>query len=150
MRIREGELTDVDDLIPIFQRFVDNELKGYPIKFQVDKAVKTITELTNNHLTIVMEIEDAVHPDVYKIVGAMSGMVVNSLMGEEIVYQEIFFYILDEYRNHSVEFLRTVKQLAKCKGIDKIVVGAFQNEKLGKFYLMNGFKFLETHYYQEL
>lgn len=150
MRSRRGIIEDVPNLIPIFQRFIETELKDYPIKFDIKIATETITVMTKSHLTIVLEVEDPEQAGKFKIVGAISGLVVKSLMGDEVVFQEIFFYVLEEYRRLSRCFLQDIKTICEYGKVNKIVLSSFQNEILGKFYMANGYKFLETHYYMNL
>lgn len=88
-----------------------------------------------------------------KIVGCMAGHFFPSQFSQEVFFVSIFLYFRDGFRQHTGDFIKQVIEVLKTTHANRFVTAVphFQDqEKMGRFYKMKGFRLLETHWVLDL
>lgn len=102
-------------------------------------------ELAKDHCFLL--IEDG------SLVGILGGAVINGLMSNDLVFQEVIFYIKPEYRKLSKKLIKFMEEYLKIRGINLMAMNAPSTDDIdiiGRFYNINGFKELERIYLKRL
>lgn len=85
--------------------------------------------------------------DTGKVVGGCCGQIVESFLSDEVVYQDLFFYIQPKHRTYTKALMTVLEKECKERGVNKIVMASFgDNERLDKFYKLLGYELLEKHF----
>jgi len=80
--------------------------------------------------------------------GILYGVYVKSVMTDKQMFQEIIWYVLKEYRDHTRPFLELVENRLKSQGINDMILIVLENakaNKLKRFYESKGYRPIETH-----
>ena len=140
--IRTATASDKDAVLLLIKEF--SEIKTIGIKFDTEKVSKITNTCIDSDTVLVLEVEG-------KIVGAACGMLFKSLMSEEIIYQDIYFYIQKPYLNYTKSMLHKIEEKCKEMGVDKISMATMgDNPRLDKLYELLGYKILEKHFSKEI
>ncbi len=88
------------------------------------------------------------------LAGVLIGTVSPQMMTDNLVAQEIMWYVTPEHRNSlsSVRLLLAFEDWSKKRGANGIIMASFAatgDEKLGKFYERRGYQMIETHFLKQ-
>ena len=142
--IRQLEVEDIDKAIPLFEEFCKESLSDYGIPVDVEHLTKLANIYKDN--TLIIESGD-------KLVGIISGAVVDMPAGGKKVYQELVWYVLASHRRYGIKLLNTLEEKCKKEGIDSIIMSLMQNSKSNKlenFYNKRGFRLVEKQYIKQV
>lgn len=101
------------------------------------KLMPTLVETS-----IVMEAENG-------IVGIIAGVITSHIVNNMPLFQEVFWYVEEQYRVHSVNLLEELEPFCAKKGCKQIVMAYHGEERSAvadRLYRKQGYKILETHY----
>jgi hypothetical protein len=82
-------------------------------------------------------------------IGFIAGHFLACHFSNDVMFSVMFFYVQDKYRKFSIHFLKAVEKLLQNTPATKIVMSspAFKDsEKYDRFYQMNGYVHLESHF----
>ncbi len=142
--IRLAGINDLYQIEQIFREFAEDAAPMYKLKFNVDKAKITLEGCLKEHLVPVIEIDG-------KIVGGICGLIIDSMMTSDVIFQDLFFYVKPEYVNLTRNLIRDTQKFCKARGVNKMVLATLgENERLDRFYKLLGFEILEKHFVKEI
>jgi GNAT superfamily N-acetyltransferase len=87
------------------------------------------------------------------LVGILGGVVINSLLSDDLIFQEVIFYVKPEYRKYSKELLKYMELHLKDIDVNLMAMNAPSSDNIdiiGRFYNIQGFKELERIYLKRL
>lgn len=137
--IRKAVISDLSCI-----KLLADEFK--PFHFNADRAmeVEIFHKCIEKHLVLVAE-------EAGEIVGVSCGMLVDSLITHEKVYQDLYFYIKPAYKNYTRSLLNALYELCRGHKVRTLIMASLgDNPRLDKLYELMGFKLLEKHFYKEL
>jgi GNAT superfamily N-acetyltransferase len=88
-----------------------------------------------------------------KCFGLLGGYEVPSPVGEDKIFQEMFWYIQPEYKGLGVKIYKLAEKELKRRGFNVLIMGCLINKythKFIKFYERIGYKPLEMHFIKRL
>lgn len=143
MLIRQATLDDLPSCMPLFFEF-NEHYKVPETDFNIKTVAHTARMILESHLMMVI--------DEGGIQGGIAGLILPSLFGSDMFFQELMFFVRKKYRRHTVGLLRHTEDICKLRGINKVILGHFDYEKLKleKFYGLMGYEYLETQYIKRL
>jgi len=141
--IRQAVLGDLESCIPLFFEF-NSRYKVPETDFNVETVTHTAKLILGSHLMMVI--------DDNGIQGGIAGLILPSLFGSDVFFQELMFFVRKEHRRHTVRLLRETEDICKVEGINKVILGHFdyEKDKIKKFYGLMGYTYLETQYIKRL
>ena len=149
--IRLAETKDINYISELVQEFFEQEVPYLGVKFDVEKVTRTLKDCIENHIVLVLEEEDPERLHCYKIVGGICGLTVKSLLSEETVFQDIFFYIQQPYRVKALMVVSALEEICERDGVNRIILTSIgESPRLDRFYEKIGYKLLEKHYSKEI
>lgn len=87
-------------------------------------------------------------------IGFIAGYFQNCHFSNDVMFSMMYFFLQEDYRQHSAGLLKVVEELLKKNTVaTKFVVSspAFEgSDKLDRWYKMQGFSTLETHFYRDI
>lgn len=105
--------------------------------------IRATMYLTEFHLTIVMTHEG-------RIVGGISGAITPWMFRpRELIFQEYFMYVMPEHRRYSKAFIDEAECICRSRGV-KYMALAGRDKIIDRFYKMQGYEFLESHYIKKV
>lgn len=87
------------------------------------------------------------------LVGVLGGVIINSLLSDDLIFQEVIFYVKPEYRKYSKELLKSMELHLKDIDVNLMAMNAPSSDNIdiiGRFYNIQGFKELERIYLKRL
>lgn len=87
------------------------------------------------------------------LVGILGGVIINSLLSDDLIFQEVIFYVKPEYRKYSKELLKYMELHLKDIDVNLMAMNAPSSDNIdiiGRFYNIQGFKELERIYLKRL
>ena len=121
-----------------------NEYKQFNPDFQLD--FNRCRELCKDAYCLLLIEAD-------EVVGILGGIVANSLISFDLIFQEVIFYVKPEYRNKSLALLKTMQDILIEDGVKLMAMNAPSSDNIdiiGRFYNIQGFKELERIYLKRL
>ena len=85
--------------------------------------------------------------------GILFGVRFKSLISQNIIFQELIWYVNKEYRMSGISLLREAEKSLKLSGVNSIIMAVLENsktDKLKSFYERLGYKQMEVHFIKEL
>lgn len=147
--IRKAKESDAERIIVLINKFFNESLSYYGLRFNQETILETVFFHIKNHIVFVAE-EDNI------IVGVIGGVIAKSLFDRsQDIAQETMWYVDPEYRGGIVG-IRLIKAFEKeCKnlGANFIVMIHMSNlysDTLHRFYKIHGYTFIEQHYIKEI
>jgi len=140
--IRLATISDKGAILDLIKEFAETKAKS--VRFSIDK----VNDITNKciELGTVLSLEVG-----GKIVGAACGMLFKSLMSEELIYQDLFFYIQPSHVGHTKSMLSKLEERCKELKVDRISMATMgDNPRLDKLYELVGYSILEKHFSKEI
>jgi len=137
----------LDDVVNIIKNFYNEAVCEYDNMISVDAIVETITNNKQSAENAFLLIVDG------HCQGMIFGSRFKSLIGNNQIFQEIIWYVNENYRGYGISLLRHVEKLLKSQGISIMIMAVLENsktEKIKSFYERLGFKPMETHYVRNL
>lgn len=135
----------------------------------MDTIESLYEDYTGEHMNIAVLDKDIVRESISRMIadgaliiasvdntdiGFVAGYMQKCLFSKDVMFSLMYFFVKEEHRNHSAGLLKVLEALLKKNTeATKLVVSspAFGgNEKLDRWYTMQGFKPLETHFFKEL
>jgi len=136
--IRLATTKDLSGISSLVTEF--SELKTGDVKFETDKVNGIITKCIENETVLALEVGG-------KVVGGHCAIVVDSLMNNEVIYQDMFFYIRKPYVLHTRSLLRGIERRCVAVGANTVVMATMgDNPRLDKLYKIMGYGIMETHH----
>lgn len=115
--IREATHNDLDIVVKLGLSFFNEAKTELTPKFSEEKAIAVICNMIDNGDCILYVAE---HDGV--IVGMIGAMISEHWFSEEIIAQELFWYVLPEHRGFGIELLDMLEIKAKELGVSKIAM----------------------------
>lgn len=84
-----------------------------------------------------------------QVAGTIGGLIHRDIYGEEMIAEEFFWFVREEFRGGGLRLYRAFKQWAIEQGaasIQMVHMLDLMPEKVGSFYLRDGYKPVETRY----
>lgn len=128
------------DIEWIVQNFQEESLNEFGIDLDLAVLSDTIEEVKDDIYLLIVE---------GKAVGILAGRPVETPISKELVWQEMIWFVLKEYRNSGVYFLNQVRKILKEKGFASMTIVCMENSqkyKLFALYERLGFKPMEHHF----
>lgn len=149
MIVRKATASDYDVMVDlVIQFFKENDLSYLCIDIDIVSAGKLVSYVTDKHLMLVLTTDDG------EIVGGVGGLLTTFLFNNETkLFQQIFFYVSEDYRKHSKFLLDSLTKTCKSINLDNIIMGYISDSKLDKlerFYKIQGFKKFETQFIKRI
>jgi len=145
MRVEKINEKYAEDAINLANRFYDESLKEYQIyPVSRDRILALLSELKDFSYGLIEN---------KRCVGVLAGNRMVNIVDGHLIFQEVAFYVLREYRTKGVLFFKEVLRRLKEEGYQSVVMACLHNsktEKLYKFYQHMGFKPMETHFIKKL
>ena len=144
MIVRQATIKDLPGILELLREFHKESLDAFG--FSVDEAVTTILINKFYITSFVLETEG-------KIVGVLGGQVVTYPLNNELLYQEMVWFVNKKYRMHGIRLFKKLEEYCHANGIKKIGIALMVNskaDKLEKFYERMGFEYLEKHFIKSL
>ncbi len=149
--IRVATISDKLGLLDLIREFADTKAKEAMAKFDVTKVSDIVNKCIEAGTVLVMDIEDPERLNCYKLVGGMAGLLFNSLMSYELIYQDLFFYIQPSYLGYTKSMLNKLEERCKELKVDRISMATMgDNPRLDKLYELLGYSILEKHFSKEI
>ena len=85
--------------------------------------------------------------------GILFGVRFKSLISQNLIFQELIWYVNKEYRRSGISLLREAEKCLKAEGVHSIIMAVLENSKTDKlkdFYGRLGYKPMEVHFIKEL
>lgn len=142
-------LATVNDIGKFHQLLIDydkSDVNSYGVDFDIDTALVFIKQMIDMKNAFLMLEDD-------RAIGCFVGMLTKCFFSKQQFFQEIFFYINEENRYCSRDFIRYIEDQLKDSQVDHLVIGnmyANNGEAMGRYYEILGFKRLETHYIKQI
>ena len=138
--IRQYAPDDFMDIAHLLEEFHAESLKEYGLECEPDQLEKAVEEYKSEGLVLEMD---------GKIVGLITGKVIDYPLQKAKIFQELIWYVSKNYRKYGLKLLKELEKRCKERGIYTIIMVALGNSmtaKLDRLYRMTGYKLLETHY----
>lgn len=135
------------DVVSLVKNFHKEAVSEYLDAFDPDSVIDTIKSQTQDNSRSFLLIEDN------RCQGILFGMCFRSMINKKLIFQEVIWYVNENYRKHGVKLLKHAENMLKSDGISIIIMAVLENsktEKLKKFYERLGYKPMETHFVRDL
>lgn len=156
MKIRRATTEDLPRIMPLIMAFHKETLEPFGMGFDIPSVEAIVKIFSEQHIGLVVEIEDPSRLGQYQIVGVIGGAIAPSFTDfSQRIFNEAIWFVLPEYRGGSagVKLLKLVEEYCKNIGVQKIVmIGMFNEDRdrLASFYEKMGYKAIEIHYIKDL
>ncbi len=120
------------------------------IRVDVEHTARMHAEAINRGSGVIFLLCDDATGEIHGGLGAICGP---SMISEEKMAVETFWYVAPEYRGQGVRLMAAFEEWAKRQGCQKVAMVHLADshpESLGAFYLRRGYKLIETHYVREV
>ncbi len=145
MIVRKPTREDIEPVLELIHEFHKEVIDDFDLLCNDDIAREFMAKTLDTALVL--------ETDEKKIVGVIAGTVTTYPLDNKLIYQEIIWYVNKEYRRYGVSKLLTALE-EKCKdnNIKHIIMVhmTWKAEEIGRFYLSQGYKYLETQYIKTL
>lgn len=144
MAVRLASLEDMPEVLELIKEFHAETLDAYNLYMNVDVVSVLIKEFYKT--SFVLERGG-------RVVGLLGGQVTAYPGNGEKIYQELVWYVSKKHRLHGIQLYNKLEEYCKENGISKIgmvLMASSKADKLEKFYLRMGFKYLEKHFIKDL
>jgi len=88
-----------------------------------------------------------------RVVGLISGYLTTSVTNDNLVLQELMWYVYPEHRRYGLRLLKHFEDAGRIAGASSVIMVLMHNSKgdqLGAIYGRKGYSPFETHYIKEL
>ena len=92
-----------------------------------------------------------IHED--KCVGVLAGIEVKSSLNNDIMFQEIMWYVEKPFGKYGFYFVREAEKILKGRGFSSIIMSVFESpniDRIKNIYNRMGFKHMESHYIRSI
>lgn len=130
------------DVVQLVQNFHSEAVGEYDNLFDPEALIETI-KANKDSSTAFLLIEDE------KCQGILFGVSFKAPINDNLVFQEVIWYVNEPFRKHGVKLLKESQKMLKSQGISIMIMAVLENsktEKLKRFYEALGYKKMETHY----
>lgn len=145
MNFRRVKETDFPGLLELIRLFEKEGFGAYGFKVDDGYLLKSMPNFAPTSLVMT---------DKGRMVGVMAGVVAETPVNGERIYQQAFWYVRKEYRSHSAELLDAAERfIAETLKVRKISMCAFGDERRqtkDRFFRRRGYRLLEAHYLKEV
>lgn len=144
MNIRFAEEADTQAVFGMYESYSGKELEKIGLRYDAEILKRTVAELIKNRSVLVGTNEPGA------IIAAVAGAVGQGPFSEDVFFNSLLLYVKPEHRNKTVQFIDSVIELLRenYPMITKIIIAnpACSPNGMNRFYKMNGFKEIETHF----
>lgn len=140
VRIIPGTRDHVSQANFLIQEFCKESLEEYGLVFS-EPAVNAAVDLFIDY-SFVCFVGD-------KLVGLIAGQVTTQVVTGNKMFQEQMWFVSKPYRKYGIKLLKAMETRCLDEGIKTLVLAFMGNskpEKLERFYLNLGYRFMEAHY----
>jgi GNAT superfamily N-acetyltransferase len=144
--IRELRVEELSQLAPLAASFY--AASEFLVDFNLEYFVELWTRVLTQEMGVILVEENA-----NGIQGTLGGFIHRDLYGERTIVEELFWYVLPGARGGGVRLYRAFERWARAHGAHEIQMVHLLDsmpEKVGGFYLRDGFKPVETRYKKAL
>lgn len=145
MIVRPVQEADFPELLELIRLFEMEGFRGYGFKMDDGYILRSMPSFAPTSLVLIEK---------GRVIGVMAGVVSETPVGGEKVYQQAFWYVRREYRSHSAFLLEKAEEfIAGALKVNKVMMCAFGDERRqtkDRFFRKKGYRVLETHYYKTI
>lgn len=142
--IRLAKKSDKKSILHLIGEFAATVAEQQNVRFDIEKVAELVDKCIEYETVLLLEVEG-------KIVGGMCGLIMTSLMSNELIYQDLFFYIQKPYLGHTKSMLNELERRCKLVKINKISMATMGNRpRLDRLYERFGYSILEKHFCKEI
>jgi len=130
------------DLVRLTENFHKEAVGAYDNIFDANTLTRTIQANRESDGAFLLVVNG-------KCEGLLFGVVTKSLINDNLIFNEIIWYVNEPFRRYGVTLLREVKNILKSRGVSIMIMAVLENsktEKIKRFYESLGGKIMETHY----
>jgi len=142
--IRFATQEDIPKVLELLKEFHAESLDAY--KLYLNEQVTTLLMEKFYATSLVLDIQG-------KIVGVLGGMVTTYPLNQELIYQELVWFVSKRYRMYGISLFNSLEDYCRKNNIKKIGVALMANskaDKLERFYQLMGYEYLEKHFIKNL
>ncbi len=146
MTISEANPVDLEGLEPLARRFYASS--KFLRKFDHAKFMKLWTEILESGKGVIFLLHDD-----HDVVGAIGGLCHPDAYSQDLVLQEMFWFVAEESRGAGARLYFKLEGWARDHGCAEIRMGFLHDsmpEKVGLFYRRLGFSAVETSFVKSL
>ena len=144
MGVRLATIEDIPQVLELLKEFHAETLDAY--KLHINEEITNLLMQKCYTTSLVLEIDN-------KIVGVLGGIVTTYPLDNELLYQELVWFVNKKYRLHGISLFKKLEEYCYQNNIKKIGITLMANskaDKLEKFYESMGFEYLEKHFIKNL
>ena len=130
----------LDDLVELIKKFDKESLSEYGMDLSENALADMFYNCKKNGLTLVVN---------GKCKGVIAGISTPSTVGDELVWQEVVWYVDEPYRKYGIKLYKAMEEKLRNQGVTRMVMALMHNskkEKIDKFYKKIGYVPMETQY----
>jgi GNAT superfamily N-acetyltransferase len=132
-------MEDMDGVIEVGLDFIKDTILE---DFNLDKLQNLYAGCINHGCIVVAE-------EGGKIVGALAAAYDEYQFGDDLIANELFWYVTPDNRGCGKQLFHKFEEECKADGCSSIIMVAYNNQHrrlVERFYINNVYKLLETHY----
>lgn len=121
---------------------------GLPGTFNDAHFMATWSVMLRNHQSVIFAVEDS-----GKFVGAFGANAYPDILTGDLVANEMFWYVLPEFRGAGLKLLRAYETWALklgCKRIFMVHLASLDADRLEQYYQRRGYRLIEKLYAKDL
>ena len=144
IKIRMMQDEDFERSLILLTDFFEESLSEYGTSLSLDRITEVYHRI--RHSSFVLLKDDL-------LIGILLGQLVKDFCSDELVYEEILWYVDKEYRKYGVKLFKYVQDWCRGQGIERMTMCCMYNSKtesLFKFYKKLGFEAMETRFIKQL
>lgn len=145
MKIEFAEPNETLLVFEMFSDFSGEELNKLGMEFDRQKLMSQVKDMIKKKSVLVGK-------DAFKIIGAVAGILWPCGFSSDVFFNASLFYIHPDSRHKTVAFIKELMEFLKCTPATQLVISnpAYSPDGLNRFYHMQGFQKLETHWIKKI
>ena len=142
-------LQDVMRLVESFHKEAVGEYEGAFDPNTLIETIKREREVNSGNCFLMIVEKDGQD----SCEGILFGVRFKSPISTQVIFQEMIWYVSQEFRSRGVKLLGEVEKVLQFQGVGSIIMAVLHNsktEKLKSLYEKMGYQAIETHYLRKL
>jgi GNAT superfamily N-acetyltransferase len=144
MIIERGSEERYKEALEVIKNFYEESLHEYDTRLDEKKLIDSFDKYKYGSFLLIIN---------GKCEGILAGVGVTSPLNNDMIYQEMIWYVNKPYRKYGVYLLNKAQEILKQEGYKAIIMVCLYNsmtDKLIKLYEKMGFKMFESHFIRNL
>jgi GNAT superfamily N-acetyltransferase len=143
------ELAQPEDTIAVFDMFSSyngEDLERLGMKFSRETLMENVQKMIGAGMVMVARDKDNM------TFGAVAGFITNCDFSDELIFNAKLFYVHPDWRGKTILLINRLIDLLKTGLADHLVISspAWSGEPMNRFYHIQGFKKLESHFIKKI